>query len=525
MSTGDNANTGSDKPQEQASQQSTENPWVQVAQDVSAPGSKVDKTDADVKAFNDSNMLPSIEITGVQANNDQLPGTGNHTDSVQMTENGKQINATYNPDTQQLTYERADAKSPEKVTVDMLSGKETTVIGSNPESKADGSTNGDITVVRNHAGGDVTSFEQNVNGKNVSLMGPDGKPLPGLSTDGNDLHNHPPDVQVNAEGKVQSYNTEAGVKVNLGDDGKPKSYNSNGFTFEKHDDGDWYYHQDSGGEYVKIDEPTVASDGTIHAKENGGIRDGREHSLDEQGENTGRRAVDHSDDPTNVVKNDEPKTIDKVLQSLDKLNKAFPENDGLRYFNELYTKITQATKDGIENGIFEDPAYVEKLDVNFANLYLDAIKANLNGDKMPDAWQALFDARNQEGIDPIQFALAGVNAHINHDLAYALVQTNKDMGVTPGEDSAQHRDFDKINDILGASMDESLKLLGGGTLGELASKTGDIGQKFSLEGLKGARELAWETAELLDDGGLKAKAIAAVQEETSGALAEAILAA
>lgn len=525
MSTGDNTNSApSDKLTLEQNQQPTENAWTRVAQDVNAPGSKIDKSNADLAAFNAGNTLPSLEITSVQANNDQLPGTGNHTDSVQMTENGKQINATYNPDTHQLTYQRTDAKSPETVTVDMLTGKETTVIGSAPESKGDGTTSGDITVVRNQAGGEVISFEQNVNGKNVSLLGPDGKPLPGLSTDGNDLHNHAPDVQVDAEGQVKNYNTEAGVKVTLGDDGKPSSYSSNGFTFERHDDG-WYYHQDSGGDYVKIDEPTVASDGTIHAKENGLFNDGREHSLDEQGENTGRKAVDHSDDPTNIVKDDNPQTLDEVLETMRKLNEALPDNDGLKYFNQLYTKITEGVKEGIEKGMFKDPAYTAQLDVNFANLYLDAIKANLNGEPMPEAWQALFDARNQNGIEPIQFAMAGINAHINHDLAYALVQSNKDFGIQPGDDSPQHDDFETINDILQQSMDESVKLLDKGTLGHLANSSGETGQTISLEGIKAARELAWETSQQLDDGGIKASIIAEIQDQVSGALGTTVLAA
>lgn len=284
MSTGDNATIKpGDKAEGQA--QSVDFTWSKVAQDLNAPGSKIDKSSADLSAFNASHQLPNCEIIGMQANNDQLPASGHHTDSVQMTENGKQLNAIYNPDTQLLSYQRPGEKGPENVTVDMMSGKETTIIGTAPGSKGDGTTGGDITVVRNHAGGDVTSFEQNINGKNVSLLGQDGKPLPGLSSDSAALHNHPPDVQLDSIGKIKTYNTEAGVKVTLGDDGKPTSYNSNGFTFEHHNDG-WYYHQDSGGKFVAVSEPSIASDGTVHTREKGGLNDGRTHSLDEQGEKT-----------------------------------------------------------------------------------------------------------------------------------------------------------------------------------------------------------------------------------------------
>ena len=42
---------------------------------------------------------------------------------------------------------------------------------------------------------------------------------------------------------------------------------------------------------------------------------------------------------------------------------------------------------------------------------------------MPTAWQPLFERRADPGIEPIQFALAGMNAHINHDLPLAVVAT------------------------------------------------------------------------------------------------------
>jgi len=36
---------------------------------------------------------------------------------------------------------------------------------------------------------------------------------------------------------------------------------------------------------------------------------------------------------------------------------------------------------------------------------------------VPSSWNAMLRARFTAGIDRIQFALAGMNAHINHDLS------------------------------------------------------------------------------------------------------------
>ncbi|MBX9724590.1 MAG: hypothetical protein K2X81_24510, partial [Candidatus Obscuribacterales bacterium] len=151
-------------------------------------------------------------------------------------------------------------------------------------SKSDGTSNGDITIVRDHSGGAVTVFEQNVNGKQVSLL-KDGTALPGLTTNGDDLHSCPPGVTMDSNGKIATYWTRAGVQVNLDASGNASAYHSNGFSFEHHQDG-WYYHQDSGGDYVKIGTPTVDSNGTIQSKEDGGFNHDREHTLDGGGQQT-----------------------------------------------------------------------------------------------------------------------------------------------------------------------------------------------------------------------------------------------
>lgn len=78
-----------------------------------------------------------------------------------------------------------------------------------------------------------------------------------------------------------------GVTVDLDGAGKPKAYHSNGFSFEHHEsDKAWYYHENSGGDYVKIDVPTLNEDGSVTTKENGGLNAGREHSLTGDGQSS-----------------------------------------------------------------------------------------------------------------------------------------------------------------------------------------------------------------------------------------------
>ena len=47
----------------------------------------------------------------------------------------------------------------------------------------------------------------------------------------------------------------------------------------------------------------------------------------------------------------------------------------------------------------------------------------------------------------LQFALAGMNAHINNDLAHALVLTWQETGGELGRDSPERRDYEKVNGL------------------------------------------------------------------------------
>jgi hypothetical protein len=92
------------------------------------------------------------------------------------------------------------------------------------------------------------------------------------------------DVKVD-DGKISYLN--GGVRVENDKKGEPVAYRSNGFSFEYHSDVDkWFYHQDSGGDYVQIDVPKVTPDGSIHTREHGGFNSGREHHLVSSGQVT-----------------------------------------------------------------------------------------------------------------------------------------------------------------------------------------------------------------------------------------------
>ncbi|SDJ50079.1 hypothetical protein SAMN05444157_3673 [Frankineae bacterium MT45] len=144
-------------------------------------------------------------------------------------------------------------------------------------------------------------------------------------------------------------------------------------------------------------------------------------------------------------------SIADVIARLQAIDAALPPQDGVACFNRMYLSVTQGVGEQVAQGFYADPAFVEHLDVVFANLYFEAIDAmGQPSDQWPVAWRPLLETRTSSGIEPIQYALAGMNAHINHDLALAVVQACGDLGTAPG-DGSHHADYQKVDQLLDAS--------------------------------------------------------------------------
>jgi hypothetical protein len=170
--------------------------------------------------------------------------------------------------------------------------------------------------------------------------------------------------------------------------------------------------------------------------------------------------------------------------------------DGVARFNRLYLGVTQAVDAAIRADKFTEPEFVEQLARNFAGFYFDAYDASTNGG-VPEAWRLLFERRYDPGIAPFQFALAGMNAHINHDLALALVETWKPMNDKPDHDSPEHVDYEYVNTIL-KQVEENIKgLLETETLARADALLGKADDAFAIWSVARARDTAWTAAEVL----------------------------
>lgn len=143
-------------------------------------------------------------------------------------------------------------------------------------------------------------------------------------------------------------------------------------------------------------------------------------------------------------------TISEVIEQLNEIvNRSLRESDRVGYFAALYKKVTIAVSNKIKEGYFDDNARMEKMDVVFANRYLEAYRDHTNGKPCSVSWQLAFDTTRSWKPMVIHHLLAGMNAHISLDLGIAAAT------VSPGGSVNDiHNDFNKINTVLNDLVEE-----------------------------------------------------------------------
>jgi hypothetical protein len=125
-----------------------------------------------------------------------------------------------------------------------------------------------------------------------------------------------------------------------------------------------------------------------------------------------------------------------------------PDRSAQRIFLETYRRTTLAVGKAVRDGSFEDPEWVERWDVVFADLYLAALDLDLEGSPdVPRPWRLAFDA--PIGLPALRHVLLGINAHINYDLPQALLAVIPDHDFTDVRVLARRgRDHARIDAVL-----------------------------------------------------------------------------
>jgi hypothetical protein len=186
------------------------------------------------------------------------------------------------------------------------------------------------------------------------------------------------------------------------------------------------------------------------------------------------------------------KAVQKILDSL-------PPGPGVNRvaaFNTLYLTITEQVAGSLDGPDVTDPAWLETLDVEFARLYFEALGAwGVTGADPADAWEVLFRRAHDGSVTLMDAAVLGVNAHINHDLALAVVATWQRHGY-PG-DGPQHPDYLLVNKIFYQQIPPLRRRFATAWQLEIDRCVGGLDDWSQRILVRTTRAMAWEQAEIL----------------------------
>jgi hypothetical protein len=190
-----------------------------------------------------------------------------------------------------------------------------------------------------------------------------------------------------------------------------------------------------------------------------------------------------------------PSTVPEVIARLRRLEGSGSRSDGVACFARLYREVTEGVGAELDRHTFANAAFLERLDVCFAGLFFSALDEYEQQPKSsPRAWQPLFTSRARKGIAPLQFAFAGMNAHINRDLPVALVTTCRELGIELRDASPEHADFQRVNVLLAKVESRVKRTYATGWLGvvdRLLHRFHRIDDVVAMWNVERARAAAW----------------------------------
>jgi len=188
-------------------------------------------------------------------------------------------------------------------------------------------------------------------------------------------------------------------------------------------------------------------------------------------------------------------SIADVIASLSEIiDDSVRRNSRLGFFPAMYRKVTARVDEGIRRGDFEDNRRMERLDVVFANRYIEAFQRYRSGRQPTRSWAFTFEMAESPHPIVIQHLLLGMNAHINLDLGIAAAEVSR------GQDlESLKNDFFEINAVLAGLLNEVQ-----GDVNEssplfnvLDRLGGQIDEALGNFSIRHARRAAWDKAQVL----------------------------
>lgn len=174
-------------------------------------------------------------------------------------------------------------------------------------------------------------------------------------------------------------------------------------------------------------------------------------------------------------------------------------------FVTAYLTITKAVEAQCDAGGFHDPIWVRQYLIAFGALYRDALhhdvlarrsRDSTDITRVPKAWRVAFDAAEARHGWVIQHLMLGVNAHINHDLALALLMAGIDENR-----ASRYADHTAVNQVLERAtlaLKTEVALKWAPVLERLNHAAGTLDDDVTEFSIAKARDHAWAMAVAID---------------------------
>jgi hypothetical protein len=149
--------------------------------------------------------------------------------------------------------------------------------------------------------------------------------------------------------------------------------------------------------------------------------------------------------------------VDPVIERMQALIRKWEaEADQKSVFLSCYLMMTENMLTAIEQDEFIDTDWVVRLLHHFAEYYFHALESyEQDPSTTPLVWKLAYSDTGHITITPLQKLLLGVNAHINYDLVFTLVDLLKPEWETLSEDQRvlRYTDHCHVNQVIGQTID------------------------------------------------------------------------
>jgi hypothetical protein len=187
-------------------------------------------------------------------------------------------------------------------------------------------------------------------------------------------------------------------------------------------------------------------------------------------------------------------------------------------FSLAYLRVTENVRDANRSGYFADPAWLNRVDAVFADMYFRTMDDFAAGRPLAPAWQVALDDTENRKLNGLGNFMINMSAHINNDFPRALVAA----GLT-AEDGTSHKpDHNAYNQRLDSLyrpvfMEESRRFDPAFDAYHVGPVEGTVAGVI----MRGWREGVWRNAELLANASTPAEQELASQWIHNYALAQA----